>query len=85
MNLANNSVFGETPKFVDLGLLSAHTADKLKSISAPATRYGGLTDNSNSLPSSHGIAEFTADRVSEAKAYSDYIKNSEFEAMNVFG
>ena len=26
----------------------------------------------------------TLDRVSEAKSYSDYIKNSEFETMNVF-
>ena len=34
--------------------------------------------------SSHGIAEVTVDRVSEAKAYSDYIKNSEVETMNVF-
>ena len=34
--------------------------------------------------SSHGIAKFTADRVSEAKVYSDYIKNSEFETMKVF-
>ena len=33
MNFASNSVFGETPKFVDLGLLPAHTADKLKSSS----------------------------------------------------
>ena len=34
--------------------------------------------------SSHGISKVAADRVSEAKAYSDYIKNSEFETMKVF-
>ena len=28
MNFASNSVLGETPKFVDLGLLSANTVDK---------------------------------------------------------
>ena len=33
VNFASNSVFGETPKFVDLGLSPAHTADKLKSSS----------------------------------------------------
>ena len=74
MNFASNSVFGETPKFVDLGLSPAHTVDKLKSIFVPSTRAGELADNSNGLASSHGIAKVTDDRVSEAKAYSDYIK-----------
>ena len=67
-----------------MGLLTAHTADNLKSVIGPATRAGGLTVNSNRLTSSHGIAIFSADRVSEVKAYSEYIKNSEFETMNVF-
>ena len=69
---------------VSMGLSPAHTADKLKSAIVPATRFRGLTDNSDGLVSSHGIAKFTADRVSEAKVYSDYIKNSEFETMKVF-
>ena len=43
-----------------------------------------MTDNFNGLTSKHCIAEVTADKVSEAKLYSDYIKNSEFETMNVF-
>ena len=84
MNFASISVFRETPNFVDSGISPTHTADKLKSIFALATRAGGLTDNSDRLTSRHRIAEVTADRVSEAKAYSDYIKNSEFETMNVF-
>ena len=41
-------------------------------------------DKSGGLASRHGIAKVTADRVSEAKAYSDYIKNSGFEIMKVF-
>ena len=41
-------------------------------------------DSSNELSSSHGIVKVTADIVSEAKAYSEYIKNSEFETMKVF-
>ena len=84
MNFASNSVLGETPKFVDLGLSPANTADKLKSVIGPATRVRRLTDNPEELTSSHGIVKFTADRVSEEKAYSDYIKNSEFETMQVF-
>ena len=43
-----------------------------------------MTDHSDWLASRHCIAKVTADRVSEAKAYSDYIKNSEFEIINVF-
>ena len=43
-----------------------------------------MTDNSDGLMSRHGIAKVTADIVSEAKAYSDYIKNSEFETMKFF-
>ena len=67
-----------------MGLLPAHTADKLKFGIGPATRSGGLTDNTNRLSSSHGIVNVTADRVSKAKRYSDYIKNYEFETMKVF-
>ena len=78
MNFASNSIFGENPKFVDSGLSPAHTADKLKSIFVPVTTFGGLTDNSDRLPSSHGIAKVTADRVSEAKVYSGYIKPPNF-------
>ena len=36
------------------------------------------------LTSRHGIVKVTADRVSEAKAYSDNVKISEFEIMKVF-
>ena len=67
-----------------MGLSPAHIADKLKLHFVPATRDRGLTNNPDGLTSSHGIAKVTEDRVSEAKAYSDYIKNSEFETMNVF-
>ena len=76
VNFPSNAVFGENPKFVDLGLSTAHTANKLKSVIGPATRVRGLTDNTDGLTTSHGISKVAADRVSEAKAYSDYIKNS---------
>ena len=73
MKFASNSVFSETPKFVDVVLLPTHTADKLKSIFTPATRAGGLADKSDGLTFSHGIAEVKVNRVSETKAYSEYI------------
>ena len=72
------------PFDASMGLSTAHTADKLKSVIGLAIIVRGLTDNSDGLTSRHGIAKVTADRVSEAKAYSDYIKNSEFEMMKVF-
>ena len=43
-----------------------------------------MTDITDGLTSNHGISKVAADRVSEAKAYSDYIKKSEFETMIVF-
>ena len=84
MNFASNSVLGETPKFVDLGLSPAHKTDKLKSVIGPATRVECWSDHSEWLASRHRIVKVTTDRVSEAKSYSEYIKNSEFETMNVF-
>ena len=84
MNLASTSVLGKTPKFVDLGLSPANTADKLNSVFAPTTRAEGLMENSNWIAYRHGYEEFLGGRVSKEKAYSDYIKNSEFETMNVF-
>ena len=71
VNSVSNSVFRKTPKFVDLRLSTTHTADKLKSVFAPAAIAGGLTDKSYILTSMHSIAEVTADRLSEAKVYSD--------------
>ena len=84
VNFASNSVFDENPKFVDLGLSPAHTTDKLKFFIGPATRAEVWLDHSNWIASRHRISEVTADRLSEAKAYSDYIKNSDFETMNFF-
>ena len=69
---------------MDLGLLTTHTADKFKSVIGPTTRAQGLTDTTNGLTSRHGILKVAADRVSEAKACRDYIKNAEFETMKVF-
>ena len=38
VNFVSNAVFGKNPKFVDLGLSTNHTANKLKSVISPATR-----------------------------------------------
>ena len=84
MSFASITVLDETPKFVDLWLSTVNTVDKLNSAFAPATRAKGWIDHSDWLTSRHRIAEDTADKATEAKVYSDYIKISEFETMNVF-
>ena len=84
MDFASNSVVAESPNFLDLGLSPANKADKLKSIISPTTRVKGLTDSSKWIASRHGCKEVTARKVSEEKAYSNYIKNSEFETTKVF-
>ena len=84
MNFASNPVLGETKMFVDLRISTINTADKLNFVFSPVTRAEGLMGISNWLVASHGIAEITADRVSEAKGYKNYIKNSEFETRNAF-
>ena len=73
MNFAINPVLGGALKFVYLRLSTVNTADKLNSVFAPVTRAEGLMGSLNCLADSHGIVEFTADRVREAKAYRNYI------------
>ena len=67
MNFASNPVLGETPKFVDLRLLTVNTADELNSVFAPVTRSEGLMDQSDWIVSRYCIAEITANRVLKAK------------------
>ena len=84
MNFASNSVIGKSSNFKDLGLSPDHTTDKLKSIIGPATRVEGLTDSIHWIAYRHNIEDVTVEIVRHTKAYSDYIKNSEFETTKVF-
>ena len=68
MNLTCDAVLTEIPNFVNLGLSSAHTSDKLGSVSIPTTRIGRPTDGSNWLPPGHIIGEVTADRVRRTRS-----------------
>ena len=61
MDFTSNSVLGESPNFMDLRLLPANAADKLKSFFAPATRVEGLTDNFDWIESRHGCEEVTVE------------------------
>ena len=74
MDLASNSVVAESINFMDLGLSPADKTYKLKSVIGPTNRVEGLTDGSDWLTSMHGCKEVTVGRLSEEKAFSDYIK-----------
>ena len=63
MNFVSNPFLSETPKFVDLRLLTINTADKLNYVFAPVTRAEGLMDHSNWLAYRHCIVEVTKGRV----------------------
>ena len=73
MDFGSNSVLSKSPDFMDFGLPTANTRDKLKSVIVPTTTFGRLVDGSYWLPPRHDIEEVTTERVSEKKAYSDYI------------
>ena len=77
----SNSVLFEVPNFMDFGMSPVNTPDKLKSVIVPTTTFGRLVDGSYWLPPRHDIEEVTTERVSEKKAYSDYILKNEFETL----
>ena len=84
-----SSVLGEIPKLMDFGLSPVNATGKPNSVLAPSTRAerlngtGGSRLNGNWLESSHG-AEVAVKRVSETKAYSNHIEQSELETKKVF-
>ena len=73
IDVSSNSVFSESPNFMDFGLSPANTPYKLKSVIFPTTRVVKLTNRSVWIPPGHDIEEVTAEIVSGGKAYSDYV------------
>ena len=67
MNFGSETVLSVSPNFMDLGLPSVDTTDKLGSVFASTTKIGSATHGSDWLPRNHCINEATADKVSEKK------------------
>ena len=67
MNLTRDSVFTESPNFMNLGLSYDHTSDELGSVSIPTKKIGRSTDGSNWLLPDHLIGEVTPDRASRTR------------------
>ena len=84
VDFESSSVVSESPNVMDLGMSPSNTTDKLNSVIAPTTRVEGFTHGSNWIASRYDCEEVTVGRVSEAKVFSKYIKNNEFETMKVF-
>ena len=72
MNSGSNVVFTQNPNFINLGIASVNTTDKLGSIRNPTTRVGRPTSRSNRIRHGHDIEEATSDRVSETRSHSEY-------------
>ena len=84
VNLAS-SVFSEIPKFIYFGLSSFNATVKPNSVFAPSTREKRLNSTERENLNNYWIASIhDFERVSEMKAYSNHIKNSEPETRQVF-
>ena len=64
---------------MNLGLLSVHASDELRSVLIPTNRIGRPTDRSNYLLPGHLIGEVTADRVSRTRSEQNYNDKIYFE------
>ena len=64
MNLRSDTVFTQNPNFVNFGLATVNTTDKLGSISVPTTRVRRIKNGSNWIRHGNDIDEVTADKVS---------------------
>ena len=74
MDFESNSVVAKSPNFMDLSLSPTNTPDKIESVIVPTARVRMLTNGFDWLASRYDIEEVTVERVSEAKAYSNYIQ-----------
>ena len=82
MNFGSNAVFTQNPNFINLGLTSVNTTNKLGYVSVPTTRVRRPKISSDGIRHGHNTEEATADRVRETIANSDYILKSDFENMS---
>ena len=81
MNFGSNDVFTQNPNFINLGLASINTTDKLGSIRVPKTRSGRPKSISDWIWHGNDTEEATVDRVRETRANSDYIPKRDFKTM----
>ena len=76
MNFGRNAVFTPNLNFVNLGIASVNTKDKIGSVSVATTRVGRPNSRSEGIRPEHDIEDATADRVIKTRANSDYILKS---------
>ena len=74
MNSGSNVIFTKISNLINVVLTSVNTTDKLGSFSVPTTRVERPTGSYYWIRNGHDIEEATADRVSNNRGKSDYIK-----------
>ena len=83
MHFRSDSVVPPYPYFVNFRVASVNTMEKLGSVSATPTRVRRPICSSYWRQQGHDIGEVTVERVSNSKAYSDYIKKMSLKLLNV--
>ena len=68
MTLRPDTVLTKIPKFTNLGLLSVHTLDELRSVFVPTTRIRRTKNGYNWISPGYIICEVTANRVSRTRS-----------------
>ena len=76
MNLGRNCVLSESLNFMDFGLSTANTPDKLKYIIVPTTRVRRLTNVSDWLRPMDDIEEVTAEILSKKNRAATILKKT---------
>ena len=84
VNLAH-SIIRESPKFINLGLLSFNATGKPNIAFAPSTRSKSLNSTQRENFKSDWLASrHYFERVSETTSHNNHINNSELETIQVF-
>ena len=79
MNFGIDTVLFKSPNFMDFGLSSVNTTDKLGSVFISTDIIGRPEDVSNCIPPGNDISEATTDRLSGTKAKKHYNFKIEFK------
>ena len=79
MNFTNDPVQTQDPHFIDMGLLSINTLDKISVLGTPATRFLRPTGVFNWSAPDHVFVEATAVGMNASKSYHEYNYKTNFE------
>ena len=82
-NIRTDAYLTKNPNFVNLGLVSIHTSEKLGSVLIPTTIIITQTGYPNWIPDSHSIVEVAADRVIRIGSEQNYNDKTDFKTWRI--